>query len=486
MQSVQTNERTTMMKICKRGLNFVQIIDAHGNCRACSWMKKNYLGSLLESNLQDIYQGKLAQEVRSHLFDGTYSDCQVDNCPYLANGTIEEHLVEIEKIPDYPSELYLAYEGKCNYNCTCCTSYLNMREAKEQDWSNNYDKIEEHIREVLPYVKKIGANGRGELFCSNRILGLLHDWAPLAPADEIFVELETNGSLFNETNWKKIENLGQYHLRVAITVMSFQEDVYQYLSGTKLPVSNIVNNLHFVKKLREQGIINELEIATVLQEQNFREMPEFVHKCIEEFSADSVRIRPIVPGGPMDTNIQWFMDVRNPYHPYYHEYKKVMENSIFKHPKVLLWSGDYDSERGDYPGIIAEQFVKKDEKILNIIGKILVDDKFIDKLAQYLMEEKICKLSFYGIGKIAQLVLTLNYKLNKININNLYDNYSKNCEYLGHPIIKPADGDYGNSENQGILVTVLSDIPKIEKELRQYGFLGKIFFIEQIIEMLEK
>lgn len=358
-----------------------------------------------------------------------------------------------------------------------------MKETKEHDWSDNYDKIEERIREVLPHVKRIGANGRGELFCSPRILNLLHDWKPLAPKEEISVTLETNGSLFNEKNWKTIENLGQYHLHVIITVMSFQEDVYQYLSGTKLPISNIINNLHYAKRLREQGVINELQLATVLQEQNFREMPEFTRRCIEDFGADIVRIRPIIPGGSLNHNIQWFMDVRNPYHPYYHEYKKVMEDPIFKHPKVLLWSGEYDSERGEHPGIRAEQIAQKDTKILNLIGRILDDIDFINNLERYLEVENISELSFYGVGKIARLILSLNQ--GKIKIGQLYDNYSRDCEYLGYQIRKPFEEIYVDSENCGILVTVLSDFEKIENELRQYGYLGKIFNIEDIINKLK-
>lgn len=65
-----------------------------GGVRICGWMKKDYIGSLLENNFEDIYKGELAAEVRKHLIDGSYTDCQIDNCPYLANGTIEEHIVE--------------------------------------------------------------------------------------------------------------------------------------------------------------------------------------------------------------------------------------------------------------------------------------------------------------------------------------------------------------------------------------------------------
>lgn len=40
----------------------------------------------------------------------------------------------------------------------------------------------------------------------------------------------------------------------------------------------------------------------------------------------------------------WFNDLRNPRHPYYKEYKKVMKHPIFNHPKVFDWSGGLDSE----------------------------------------------------------------------------------------------------------------------------------------------
>lgn len=469
------------MKICKRGLSFFQVIDAHGNCRTCCWMKNNYIGNLLDCNIEQVYHGKLAQQIREKLGEENYELCPIDNCPYLANGTIKEQLVEVDEIPKYPTELYLAYEGKCNYQCTCCTSYKNMEETKAQDWSANYDVIERQIKEVLPYVKKISANGRGELFCSNRMLSLLREWRPLAPKGEISVTLETNGSLFNETNWKKIENLGQYYLKVAITVMSFQEDAYQYLSGTKLPVTNIINNLHYVKSLREKGIINELEVATVLQERNFREMPEFTRRCIEEFGVDSVRIRPIMPGGPLDPSIQWFMDVRNPYHPYYAEYKNIMKDPIFSNPKVLLWSGNCDSEREKIPGAEASALAKKQEKMLSIIENILLDTQFVDKLKNYLTQMNADSLAIYGAGRVAQTIVTLNRINGNLDIKYLIDKYSSKEIVGGYSVIRPeAIGDQ-NQISEAVLITVLSGEKEIEKELQRLGYNGKFFTITDVM-----
>lgn len=467
------------MRVCKRSVDFVQVIDANGNVRICGWNRNNIIGSLLEDDFHTIYHSDKAVMVRQPILEHLYTDCPVDNCPYLANGTIDEHLIELDEIPPYPKELYLAFEGNCNYKCTCCTSHLNMAQSKEKDWTDNYIRIENGIKDLLPHIKHISANGRGELFASPRILKILSEWKPISPIEELSVSLETNGSLFNEHNWKKIENLGQYNLRVAITVMSFHNDVYQYLSGTSLTIDNLINNLLFVKELREKGIINHFEIATVLQEQNFREMPEFVRKCIKEFEPDSIRIRPIMPGGPLERNIQWFMDVRNPYHPYYSEYKKVMNNPIFQDPRVLLWSGDLDSKRGQLPSVLKTEII--DEQ-LKIIDKIC-DSEDINNTIETLMKVNGCNsLAIYGIGRVGKILLRrINHR--KIKIPYLIDNYKSGLQYMDKNILSAAEMVHKtNFDKVMVLVTVLYKPEEIKVALLKGNPKMNVILIKDILD----
>lgn len=281
-----------MKKICERGLNWFQIYDYRGNVRQCSWTEDGYIGNLQDNTVYEVYHSKEAQKIRNRLTSGDYSLCKVDACPYLAMNEIEEHLLEYEDTPKYPTELYLGFERVCNYACTCCGIHKQMMEEKNENLEVHYAKIEERLQPLLPHLKKIGANGCGELFCSKHTLNILANWKPLAAPEEVEVILESNGSLFDEHHWKKIQNLGKYNLRVAISVMSFDEPIYQYLSGTNLPIARIENNLKFIRSLREKGVINFFEIATVVQEQNFRTIPAFVKKCIEEYNPDYIRLRP--------------------------------------------------------------------------------------------------------------------------------------------------------------------------------------------------
>lgn len=462
-------------RICERGLNRIQIIDHKGNIRICSWIAdgdNGRIGTLSQQSLNEIYHGKRANELRERMFDGDYSMCNIDSCPFLAMDILDEHIVEVDEVPEYPEGLYLAFENVCNYSCTSCNIHDIMLKNKLKDIEKGYDKIEEQIKDIMPHLKTISANGLGELFCSKRTLRLLSEWRPLAPAEEISVYLETNGSLFDEKHWKQIENLEQYHLSVAITVMSFEESTYQFLSGTKLPITQIENNLHFVKKLRKQGVVDYFEIATVVQERNFREMPEFARKCIEEYAADYVRLRPYEPWGSMDPEMEWFTDIRNPKHPHYEEYKKVMENEIFKHPCVHDWSGGRDTANiKEYP-YLHSYF--REKVLMDIVFNI---DGLVKKLKDAMEHET---LIIYGIGNIGKVLLK---QLSEKNIHPIYilDKY-KSCDQYKDIKVYNLKENRSLEREADILITPLWESEEIKQDLKCSGYNGKLILIKDLLE----
>lgn len=458
-------------RICERGLNFIQIVDHKGTVRICGWINDNVIGSLSSQNMWECYHSEQADMIRQKLIRGDYSSCNMDACPYLAMDDIDSHMVEINKITEYPEELHLAYENVCNYHCMSCTVHDIMLRNKSEDLEKGYDKIEAELKEVLPHVKRIGANGCGELFVSKRILKLLSEWKPLAHAEEISVSLETNGSLFDEAHWKQIENLGQYHLSVAITVMSFDEATYQMLSGTKLPISQIENNLHFIKRLRDQGIINYFEIATVVQERNFRFLPDFTRRCVEEFGADYVRLRPYMPWGSQEPEIEWFMDIRNPKHPYYSEYKEIKKDEIFSHPCVHDWSGGLDTVNiVTFPYKIS--CLK--ERILTEI--VLNTDCLIQRLSKFSNGDPIV---VYGLGNVGRVLIK---QLSGTNIKFAYIlDQRKPCNSFQNIDVYSLDETERLNKEINILITPLLNIGNIYTDLSKLGYIGGKLHIQDLI-----
>ena len=459
------------MRLCDRILNFVQIIDYKGNVRLCGWLDDNIIGCLSDQSMKDIYHGERANELRRRIAKGDYSLCNVDACPYLAMNDFNEHVVDVDEIPEYPEELYLAYENVCNYHCMSCNIYDIMHTNKALNLEKYYDKIEIQLKEVLPHVKKLGANGCGELFVSKRILKILSEWNPLAPDEEISVVLETNGALFDEEHWKQIANLGKYHLSVAITVMSFDEPTYQLLSGTNFPISKIENNLRFVKKLRDRGIINYFEIATVVQERNFRTVPEFARRCVEEFGADYVRLRPYSPWGSQEPEIEWFMDIRNPQHPYYSEYIEMKKHEILKNPRVHDWSGGLDTVNiREFP----YKFSFYKEQILTKI--VSNTDKLIERLRTYINDKQIV---IYGLGVVGKVLVNC---LVDREIKPIYilDKCKMDKKYRNIDIFSLTETET-LSKNVGVIITPMLEVEKINRELTFLGYKDNKIHIKNML-----
>lgn len=380
------------MELCRRTIEFVQVINEEGDVRICGWLKDGgIIGRLTDNTMEEIYHSSEAELIREFHLNRDYSNCNPNACPYVANNNVEENFIKVNEIPKFPPALYLAYENVCNYRCVMCTIPDCMKRADAVEREKKLDKIDAELLKVLPYVKTISANGLGELFASKHILKLLSEWKPIADPAECSAILETNGSLFNEKNWSRIANLGQYHLSVAITVLSFEEDVYQELSGTTLPLSNLIDNLHFVKSLREKGIIDYLELATVYQEKNFRQLPKFARRCIEEFGADYVRLRPFEPWREVDMQ-EWFKDVRNEYHPYHKEFLEIMKDPIFQHPRVHDWGGGQPSGLGPEPYI-------RTRARYHLIEGIFCNDNF-EKITD--SEIKTKQVAVYGMAVVGR------------------------------------------------------------------------------------
>lgn len=458
------------MKICKNARNWIQIYNGDGDVRECGWAKDgSFIGNVKNNSLAEIYHSEAAKKMRDRLARQDYSQCAVDGCPYLMMGSIQDFQTELGEVPEYPEELHLAFENKCNYRCRSCTIHNFMKGKTKEELEHNYDIIEARVRQAMPYAKKVGANGHGEVFVSKRTLGLLHDWKPLAPVEECSAVLETNGSLFDEEHWKLIENLGQYHLGVTITVMSFDEPTYQYLSGVDYPIEKIEDNLRFVKGLREKGIINELKIGTVVMSDNFRTLPEFTRRCIEEFGADYVRLRPYDNWGGQNDMEDFFMNIRNPKHPYYSEYKEVMRHPIFANPKVLEQSGGNDAYIRK-----AVPFELSDLK-WRILTKILDCPDQVMKVVSEINNPVI-----YGMGNLTSALVKEMKSRNKKPLC-IVDGYKESGSFEGIPVFNIEEVmDFADKE-VSIIVTPISGLTEIYRMLNKHGIRGKVVPIWEII-----
>lgn len=447
------------MKICKRAYEYLQACHEDGRVSVCAWAdyrldEDRSVGNLTRESIKDILKGERWEEWINSFLDGSYCFCSPDKCLYMANDTLET--VEYQGKPDYPKWFSISYDRSCNYTCPACRTH-NIPTTKKED-ADHIEKIRNEIRTFINDVRVLEANGRGEFFCSPSIIDLLAEWKPVSE-NPAFV-METNGSLFNEKNWEKIKQLGQYNLHVFITVMSFDNMAYQFLSGVKYDISRIEENLRFVKQLREKGLINRLTLATVVQERNFRMLPDFTRRCIEEFGADIVRLRSFYPFGVQPANIEWFFDVRNARHPYHKEYLEIMKDPIFKHPKVIHWVGDQTEVSWEIES-------ERNTTQYNLTRGLFEDEDFAKQLTEFLKAKEIEEVYIYAAGVLGK-VLACFMQSTEIRLKGFIDEYSSNQSYKGIPIYRMTHE--GLDKSKLVIISLPTHCGCVEENLNKAGF----------------
>lgn len=448
------------------GLESIWINHACGDVRMCGWTQY-VIGNLLENSIEELWHGEKAEKFRKSLQDRSYQFCKSEMCPYLANHTLDTILTEY-KVPNYPRYCSLSYEEQCNYVCKFCRDkkYVSTQGEREQ-----YKKIEKEVKKFIGELDTLSTNGVGEVFCSPSILNIL---GSVKLKESAKVQVESNGSLFNEKNWQKIDNIGKYNLEVIITVHSFDEDAYQFLSGTTLPVDNVLQNLRFIKSLREKNIVNRFEIATVVCERNFRHMPDFVKRSLE-FNPDSIRLRFFEPYGVRNKSIEWFFDVRNPHHPYFEEFVKVMSHPIFKEPRVWKWQGETLSNFTEHPFYVEQLKVK-------ILSGLLTLDHIGERLRNYFNEHNIRKFALYGNGYVGQAFAAL-LDQNGIEFGNILDTYASDKEcFKNHNVLKP---DICSLDEHDLIIITSTAEKEIKNNLVNLGYGGKVIDLNTLIHTLE-
>ena len=454
------------MKVCKMGLDSIWINHACGDVRMCGWTEY-VIGNLLENSIEELWYGDKADKFRKSLQDGSYQFCKSDRCPYLANHRLDTVLTDYE-VPEFPRYCSLSYEEQCNYVCKFCREKKYIPASGEQE---QYKKIETEVNKFIGELNTLSTNGVGEVFCSPSTMNILRN---VKLKENAKVQLESNGSLFNEKNWKKIENIGSYDLEVIITLHSYDEDTYQFLSGTTLSVDNVICNLEFIKSLRKENIVNRFEIATVICERNFRQMPDFVKRSLE-FNPDSIRLRFFEPYGVRNKSIEWFFDVRNPHHPYYEEFVKIMRHPIFNDPKVWKWQGESLSDFEQHPYYVEQSKVK-------LLSELLTVENIGERFREYFKEHNVNRFALYGFGYVGQAFASL-LDQSGIKFENILDTYALDREYYkNHNVLKP---DACSLREYDLIIITSAAEKEIRNNLEKLGYYGECIHLNTLIQYIE-
>lgn len=458
------------MKYCSNPFRYMYVLP-DGRVRICGWTDGT-VGNLLEQDILEIWHGERAERQRDAIRDGSFSYCRKTSCPYLENDLLpdlsEEEFAKKTIAIEKPDDFNVACDYICNHSCPSCRDKIFVG-------SEEYHKnVQLMLDKLLPYLNDAGrvvTDGSGDAFASPHIMDMLQK---LMPQDRSCkVALETNGALFDEAHWEKIKHLGDYHLSVTVTPNSFVPETFRYLNGGHDTYDQVIHNLYFLRQLRQQNLINEYKISIVVQDRNFMELPEFARRCIEEFGADQVVVKPLYHWFGLSEDLYWHKDVLNPMHPYHREYMEVLKHPYLQHEKVFFWGADNLHPAVPHP---AYKYLEQ----LNIVTKCMEDANIKDKLAAYFAEKEIRDLYLYGDEKLSSFLYNLLKDI--VNIKGFIARDICREEIGGMPV--SCIWDYKPVNQDAMLIINYKYFDVIRKDFDVIGFQGKLLSLDEMMKTI--
>ncbi|MDQ1271609.1 MAG: hypothetical protein QG591_239 [Planctomycetota bacterium] len=334
---------------CSRPFEWFEVTQVNeiGEVFMCcpSWLDTP-IGNLKYQSVEDVWNGKKAQELRRSILDGSFKYCDHARCPFLH--TISEPVqifkdvrdedlkLVIEKklviLPYGPREINCSYDRSCNLSCPSCrTKIIVERENKKQIL-----EVQRKIQnEALKDAYSLYITGSGDPFGSP----FFRKWLQTIKREDMpslkKIHLHTNAQLLTSKIWSTIPKDIQPLIKsMEISIDAARSNAYS-VNRRGGSFERLLVNLEFISTLRKNGPLEWVGISMVVQENNFVEMPDFV-RLGKRFNFDTIYFSRLVNWGTFTEEEFTSRAIHLSTHPRHMEFLAVLKNEIFDEPLVYL------------------------------------------------------------------------------------------------------------------------------------------------------
>ena len=334
---------------CSRPFKWFEVTQVNdtGEVYMCcpSWLDTP-IGNLKYQSVEEIWNGKKAQELRSSILDGSFKYCNHSRCPFLH--TISDPVYKIEDVKDEdlklviekrltilpygPREINCSYDRSCNLSCPTCRTEIIVEKRNKKQILEVQRKIH---NEALKDAHLLYITGSGDAFGSP----FFRKWLQTMKKEDMpnlkKIHLHTNAQLLTSKMWSTISKDIQTLIKsVEISIDAASSKTYS-INRKGGSFEKLLRNLEFISTLRKTGYLEWVGISMVVQENNFMEMPDFV-RLGKRFHFDTVYFSKLVDWGTFPKEEFHNRAVHLPTHPKYSELVDLLKNEIFKEPIVYL------------------------------------------------------------------------------------------------------------------------------------------------------
>ncbi len=334
---------------CSRPFQWLEVSrgQEEGEAFVCcpSWLDRP-IGNLTRQSLAEVWNGKVAQEIRHSILDGSFKYCNGSRCPHLQ--TLTEPVQKAEDVSDPelrrairdrltvvpwgPRQVNCSYDRSCNLSCPSCRTGLIVESTRRDEILAIQQKLRD---EALPGARLLYITGSGDPFGSP----FFRKWLQTlrrsdAPRLEV-IRLHTNGLLWTKRLWATIaEEIRPLIKQADISIDAATPATYA-VNRRGGRFETLLENLEFIATLRTSGPLEWLGINMVVQANNFAEMPDFV-RLGRRYRVDTVYFQQLVNWGTFSDEEFCERAVHLPDHPLHTAFLDVLRDGALADPIVHM------------------------------------------------------------------------------------------------------------------------------------------------------
>lgn len=275
------------------------------NCYACCpTILPVKVGDLKKNTIEEIWNGKIYNDIRQTILDGTYDNCNAELCPEIQsdrlfdiNSSRVHHIAKAKKegidhFTSKPRMINLSYDRTCNLACPSCrTDFVTSNSDEDEELIS---KITDDLLSRDLSNTTIVACSSGDPFVGKHFRRLLFTLDGKKHPG-LKLQIMTNGILFNRQAWESMHKIHKNISSVYISIDAATEATY----GITRRGGNwnlLMKNIEFISMLRARNEIGFLRLDFVVQDHNYQEMIEFV-SLGKKFKADEVFFQKVANWG---------------------------------------------------------------------------------------------------------------------------------------------------------------------------------------------
>lgn len=378
---------------CPKPFEYAEIAQRGTTFLCCPVMIPTSVGDAGDGTFMDVWNSAKAQAIRASILDGSYSHCLEKTCPALQQKSLPRraHITDpyhraiidnnVTKLPKGPAEIVMNYDRSCNLACpTCRTDKVVLSgEQKQAATAVQAWATADHLNDA----QRLHITGSGDALGSSLFHSFLREFDP-STAPHLRISLGTNAILFTPDTWSRICNEA-----VDIVVASCDAASPQtYTENRGADFDVLVENLHFIGRLRAAGKLQYFVMNFVVQANNYAEMKDFV-ELGQVVNADAVMFQQLTNWGPFDNAAFRSRAIHHESHPEHAQFLDMLKDPVFSLPIVDMFN--LVDIRQQLPDVDQPTL---DKSTAEEVGEIPEGNK--DKIAQELLASAVPVVQAYG------------------------------------------------------------------------------------------